>query len=332
MKETNTKNIVLYSVIVALGAAVGYLVYQNMQAKKQTETATNNLHTSEGTLQTVQDDYNAALMRLDALKTENVGLDSLVNDKNKDLANLKAKIESILKNKNASDKDLAEAKTLITNLTTKIAGYEEQIKRLKDANAVLNESNARLATEKEKATQENTQLQEEKSKLTEQQTAIQNQKNAIETEKKAVEQKNSELSKKVELAKVLSATNIKISPMKKRFLTGKEANTDKAKRADNMKISFDLADNKISESGEKNLFIVVYDPEGNAFGSEKFKLENGTEKIFTISKKIQFVQGQATKNIETEWKPNNSKFTKGIYIIEIYQLGQKIGEEKVSLN
>jgi hypothetical protein len=120
-------------------------------------------------------------------------------------------------------------------------------------------------------------------------------------------------------------------PIKKRLLTGKEANTEKAKRAELIRINFELTDNRISETGEKQIYIVVYGPDGNAFGTDKFKLSNGTEKQYTISKMVPYVQGQTTKNIALDWKPNSDKFSSGTYNVEIYHLGYLVGSKNISL-
>ena len=61
----------------------------------------------------MQRELNDAALRLDALKTTNVKADSLLKTKDKDIQDLKNRIQAILNDKNATAGQLAEAKRLI---------------------------------------------------------------------------------------------------------------------------------------------------------------------------------------------------------------------------
>ena len=306
--SNNNKNYLFIGIITALTALSVYLYIGKNKVENQNHATGEAL--AEATKDAMQTDYNAALGRLDELTSKNKEMESAIYAKDGEVADLKAKIDAILQNKNATAAELKTAKELIAKLNSKLASFEIQIAELKTANT-------KLATEKEK-------LSNEKQDLTTQKEEITKQKEQLAEEKKGLE-------KKVEIAKVLHASNITLTPIKKRLLTGKEAETGKARRAEVIRINFDVDDNRISESGEKEFYIVVYGPNGDAFSNGKFRMNNGTEKSYTASKTIPYVQGQTSKSISLDWKPIGASFDKGDYQIEIYHMGYKIGGNGVSL-
>lgn len=177
--------------------------------------------------------------------------------------------------------------------------------------------------------QENVQLTEEKKNLTEEKAQVTQEREVLKEDKKNLE-------KTVELGSVLHASGIKLEAInnkKNLFGKEKEKETEKAKKADLIRISFDVDDNRISESGEKIIYICVYDPSGNviaANSSSKFKTADEGEKAYTASKTVPYKQGEKVKGISTDWKPLNN-FSAGTYKVEIYHMGYKIGSERVTL-
>jgi hypothetical protein len=124
-----------------------------------------------------------------------------------------------------------------------------------------------------------------------------------------------------------------INLRKNLFGKQKEKETDKAKKADLIRVSFDLDDNRISESGEKIIYICILDPKGNVVSnsvSNKFKTNTGIEKPYTTTKTIAYKQGEKVQGISTDFKPLTD-FEKGDYKVEIYHMGYKIGSETVAL-
>ncbi len=296
-------------IVLLLGAGI-YLFLTKNRAEDENEELVNQVATVSNDKATIETEYNDALKRLDEMKTQSVQMDSLLSTKNDELSAMKSKIESILKQKNLSASQLAEANKLIAELKSKMTNYQQQITALKQENVELNEENKSL-------TEEKSQLTQEKQSLTE--------------EKKGLE-------KTVELGSVLHASGIKmeaINNKKNLFGKEKEKETEKAKKADLIRISFDLDDNRISESGEKIIYICVYDPSGNVISangtnSTKFKLSDDSEKLYTASKTIPYKQGEKVRGISTDWKPL-ANFSKGSYKVEIYNMGYKIGSEMVTL-
>lgn len=301
----------IYLGIIALllGAAI-YLFLTKNKTENENEDLTNQVATVSNDKATIETEYNDALKRLDEMKTQSTQMDSLLSSKDGELSEMKAKIESILKQKNLTAGQLAEANKLIAELKSKMTGYQQQITALK---------------------QENVQLTEDNKTLTEEKNQVKEEREVLKEEKKGLE-------KTVELGSVLHASGIKLTAInatKNLFGKEKEKETEKARKADLIRISFDLDDNRISESGEKIIYICVFDPSGNVISanssnSSRFKLANDTEMLYTASKTIPYKQGEKSKDISIDWKPL-SDFNKGTYKVEIYHMGYKIGNEMVTL-
>jgi chromosome segregation ATPase len=78
---------------------------------------------------------------------------------------------------------------------------------------------------------------------------------------------NEELSKTVEKAAKLSVLNLKTLAYKKRS-SGKEIETDKASRANMLRVSFTIAENSVAKSGDKNYYVQVIDSKNNVIGEK----------------------------------------------------------------
>lgn len=306
-KGMNSSWIYLGIIALLLGAGI-YLFLTKNKTENENEDLANQITTVSSDKATLETQYNSALARLDEMKNQSVQMDSLLSEKGQEVEELKQKIKSILSKKNATDAELKEANKMIADLNSRLTNYQSQIAALKNENIQLSEDKKELIGEK-------TQLQEEKTGLQE--------------EKK-------ELEKTVELGSVLHASGFKMEALnQKKNLFGKEkeVETEKAKKADLIRISFDLDDNRISESGEKIVYICVTDPSGNVStsnASSKFKMNDGNERAYTVSKAVPYKKGEKLNGIVCEWKPSGD-FTKGNYKVEVYHMGYKIGGENVLL-
>jgi myosin heavy subunit len=297
----------IYGPIIAILLAAGIYLFvtKNKSETKLEETTMENRELSDDK-SLIESEYNAALARLDEMKNQSVQMDSLLNTKNEEVEELKAKIQKVLNDKNATSSQLKEANAMIRELNAKMSSYEKQIIALKQENVQLTEEKRALTEENAQKTEENTALQTD----------------------------NQELVKKVEKGSVLHASSIRMEAIdRKKNLLGKEKEkeTEKARKVDMIRISFNVDDNRISESGEKILYICVYEPSGAvASAGGKFKLENGNEKPYSTAKTIAYKQGEKVQGISTEWLPSGA-MSKGEYKVEIYHMGYLIGSEKVTL-
>ena len=223
----------------------------------------------------------------------------LLTEKNSEIAKTKAEIRSILNKKNATTAELTRAKLLITSLNDKITVMEADMARLTQDNQVL--------------TQDKVVLNQEKAKLTEDLTAT-----TIIKE---------DLTKKVDIASTLNASNIAITPVNVKS-GGKEKITATAKRVDKLMISFDV-NNRIAAPGMTDVFVIVTGPDGKpvsaeALGSGTFTTREEGDKSFTTKLPVDVVTAQK-QNVQFSFTPP-ANFMQGKYTIQIYQNGFMIGE------
>lgn len=286
---------VLYGILIAaLLSTWGYLIWDKSKSNQEKEQLQTQVVTIDSSKSAVEEQFQATLAQLDFLKTQN---DSLMRTKSKEVSDLKARIQSILSKSNATAGELAEAKRLISQLQSQTDVYKEEIERLKGEKIVL---------------------------VT--------QRDSIKRDFDTVTAKNQELAQTVDLGSVLQASNIKITPIHVRG-SGKEVETSKARRADMMRISFDV-DNRISTAGQKDLYVCITAPDGTplaveALGSGRFTLADGTEKLYTVQKTIDYSTGEK-QNVAIDWK-QNSDFKPGDYKVEIYEKGYLIGQGTVAM-
>lgn len=298
--KTDYRNVIIGALVVALLGAIGYLLWDKNKHKAETQMLTTQIVTTDSSKNELQRELNDATSQIDALKTSNTKGDSLIRTKDKDINDLKTRVQSILNNKNATAAELAEARRLIGTLKSNIASYTTEIESLKV---------------------EKGQLTEEKRVVTEERDVV--RKN-FDSAKTVIKQKEDV----IDVGSTLHASNFRIVGLKDRK-NGSEKETTVAKRVGKLRISFDIDDNMITQSGPKDIFISISAPDGKpivveALGSGKFTTRDGVERFFTEKKEINYVQGQK-QPVSVEWK-QNSEFQVGDYKIEIYNNGFKIGE------
>ena len=299
-QKKDFKNVIIAVLAVALLALAGYLIWDMNKEKEKEQSLNTQVITSDSAKVELQRDLNLATSQIDELKTENAKADSLIRTKDKDIEDIKARVQSILKDKNATAAQLKEARSLINTLKTNIASYQAEIETLKG---------------------ENQQLTQEKQQVTEQRDVA--NKN-FDSTKNVVKEKEGI----IDIGSTLHASNFTIGGYKEKS-NGKEKETSTAKRVDKLKITFDLDENRITTTGPKDIYISITAPDGKpvtveALGSGKFTTRDGIERPFTKKVQVNYKQGEK-QNVNVEWK-QNSEFQTGDYKIEVYNNGFKIGE------
>ncbi|MEO7316068.1 MAG: hypothetical protein ABIW47_12840 [Ginsengibacter sp.] len=299
-KSNSGRNILTAALVILLLGTWGYIIYDKNNTRQITEGLTTQIVNSDSSRNELQRELDDAALRLDALKTSNVKADSLLKTKDKDIDALRSRVQKILNDKNASASQLAEAKRLVAQLKGNIETYVAEIESLKA---------------------ENVQLTEEKRVVTQQRDVV--QKN-LDSAGNVIKQKEDV----IDIGSTLHASNFSIIGIKERN-GGKEKETTKAKKVDKLRISFVVDENRITQSGPKDIYVSITSPDGNpvsveALGSGKFYTRDGVERSFTKKIQVNYEQGQKVP-VTIEWS-QNSDFQTGNYKIEIYNNGFKIGE------
>ncbi len=297
-KKSNTW---IYIAIIALLLISNiYLLVNRNKVADQRDAFEMQYVSSDSSKRAVEADYNAALVRLDELVSKNNQMDSIISNQDGEIAKLKKQISGILSDKNATAADLAKAKRLITRLNTRVKTYEERIAELESKNMELTTENLQVVQERDSAVAENAGLTE-----------------------------------KVRLGAVLHASNIRMMPIDVRRGGRKEVETGRANRTDMLRIMFDIDENRLAESGKKEIFLRITGPSGKilsnaAYGSGVTTTADGESINYTLLKPIELQQNKPVKDVVVDWK-QESDYVSGNYNIELFYDGFKIGDGSVHL-
>ncbi|HEY8689066.1 MAG TPA: hypothetical protein VIM07_07515 [Chitinophagaceae bacterium] len=297
-QKSDYRTILTGGLLVALLGTWGYIIWDKNKTNQRAQELTVQRDSANSSINELQNEFNDATRRLDMLKTSNARADSLIKTKDKDIDDLKMKVQNILNNKNATASQLVEARTMISQLKTNIDTYTAEIEK----------------------------LQGEKVKLTEEKRVVTEEKEAVTKNFDSAKTVIKEKEDVIDVGSTLQAFNFNIVGLHERG--DKEKETSTAKRVDKLRITFDL-ENRIAPSGSKDIFVCITAPDGTpvaveALGSGKFVTRDGVEKLFTKKVQINYNQGEK-QTVTVEWK-QNSDFQTGNYKIEVYHNGFKIGE------
>jgi cell division protein FtsB len=138
---------------------------------------------------------------------------------------------------------------------------------------------------------------------------------------------NEELAKTVEKGAKLSILNTKTAAYKLKS-SGKQIETDKASRADVLKISFTIAENQIAKSGDKTYYVQVIDSKNNVLGDKKTESFGGDRTLtYSFATKVQY----ENKTVNVSEDLPGKDFEKGTYFINVFDNDELVSKTSFSL-
>jgi len=302
--KNSWRNYLTATLIIALLGSWGYIIWlksKTQETIQQKEIINTNVTSQRDVLQKELED---ATRLYDMIKTSSANMvhskDSVITKRDREIAKKRDRIQELLSKVNATENDLAEAKGLITSLNKDITGYRSQVETLQGEKIVLTKEKNIVIEERDKVQKE------------------------FDSAANIIKQKE-EL---IDVATTLHASNFSILGIDETG-DGKEKKTSTAKKVDKLRISFDIDENRIAQSGMKNIFVCITGPDGkplaaDALGSGRFSTRDGEQKLYTQKIDINYTQGQR-QTVSIDWK-QDINFVKGDYKIEVYNNGFKIGE------
>lgn len=298
--KNNSRNLLTIGLVVALLGTWAYIIYDKNQTKETLDQKETMIASTSSQRDELQKELEDAAMRYDILKSNNTKLDSTITAKDRDIAEKRNRIQSLLNKANATAAELGEAKRLIASLNGDLEGYQARVEMLEG---------------------EKIQLTKEKQAVTEQRDVA----------RREYDSANVVIKEKEDLLNVgstLQASNFSIVGVEEKR-SGKEKSTSTAKRVDKLRISFDLNENLIAQSGTKEIFVCITAPDGTpvaveALGSGTFSTRDGQQKFYTQKLDVNYTQNKK-QTVTFDWK-QNTNFSVGNYKIEVYNNGFKVGE------
>lgn len=297
------------TLIIALLGTWAYIIWDKSRTKETIQQKDVVITNTSSQRDQLQKELEDATRLYDMIKTSSANMvhskDSTISKRDRDIAAKREKIQQLLSKAGATAQELTQAKGLIASLNTDIVKYKTQVEVLEGEKIVLTK-------EKDMVIQERNKVQKD-----------------FDSAANVIKQKE----EVIDVATTLHASNFSILGINETD-DGKEKQTTTAKRVDKLRISFDIDENRVTQSGTKNIFICITGPDGKplaaeALGSGKFSTRDGAQKFYTQKIDVNYTQGQR-QTLSIDWK-QNTNFVTGEYRIEVYNNGFKIGEGTGSL-
>lgn len=294
-KNKNSKALLytIIGVLVALNAGLLYMWQKNGNEKEivQKELKDTSAELQEKELALADAEHLLKKFRADSatMASKNKELGAEVIQKKNELAAL------VLKLRNTQTADAKE----IAALRAKMQELTDQIARLEQENVELKEQNAKLDEERKVLQGENRSLGDKNAQIS--------------NENKKMRQR-------------LITEGLRVEPLKKRWITGKEAVTYKAKDVESIKTTFSISENNNAEPGERTIYVKVTGPGGTTMsnGNEggTFEFENQESKY---TYKITTIFDGVSKSVDPSiWRPSGD-LKPGSYTVELFCEGFKMG-------
>ncbi|WP_109830451.1 coiled-coil domain-containing protein [Reichenbachiella versicolor] len=287
-KKPNKTLIIIY-VLIVVSLVVGAFVYILMRSNE-----------FENKNELTQAQLDQAYSQLDSMSTE---LDNRILK----IAQLGGEIDTLIAIKNQLEEEKRQfrkrAYRQINDLKSKVSGYKELL-------VAQDEEIARLKKANEELLVENTGLKNEKNELNESIRELNSRKKDLES--------------KVALASRLKIKGMSILAVNS---NGKERESPfRNRHINDLKISFDIIENKVAPIEGKEILVKITAPDGNVIfdvttGSGTFMFE-GREEFYTAKKEILYDRkGQLLVYLYNK----GSDYAQGTYQVDVYTDSYKMG-------
>ena len=272
--------------VIILAAAIGYLWFTYSDLKKQSAEEKIELERQKDKLEfELRDIYG----QYDSLKTEN-------DTMNLKLQEEQARIEKLLK--------------INANNVYKIRRYEAELGTIRKVlkSYVVQIDSLNMANQELRA--ENLEVKQELRR--------------VETEKQQLSEVKDELSSKVEMASILNAKNIIITPLNK-----KSKENNKTTKVVKLRVCFTLRENPILEPGPKIIYVRFIRPDDVVLtaGVNFFDFQ-GEQIVYSASREVSY------ENVDVDmciyWN-NDGQLIPGPYRVELFCEGSRIGSSSFAM-
>jgi hypothetical protein len=224
----------------------------------------------------------------------------------KDLQDLKTTYDAAIAENTSMSDELIIERDKVVNLMNEIGKSKGDASKYRSQYQKLESNMKVLIAEKETLKKENVVLTTQRDSTV---VVLGETKKNVE----ALTGQNEELAKVVEKGSKLTVLNTKGSAFKLKS-SGKQIETDKAGRADVLRISFTIAENQIAKSGEKAYYVQVIDSKSNVLGDKQ--MVSFGDKSLTYS----FITNVNYENTTVQVSRDlpGKDFAKGAYFVNVF--------------
>ncbi len=137
---------------------------------------------------------------------------------------------------------------------------------------------------------------------------------------------NEDLAKTVEKGSKLTVLNMQTAAYKLKS-SGKQIATDKAGRADVLKISFTIAENQIAKSGDKEYYVQVIDSKSNVLGDKQTVSFGDKSLTYSFISKVKY----ENKTVNVSEDLAGKDFAKGTYFVNVFDKNELVSKTSFTL-
>ncbi|MBI5371443.1 MAG: hypothetical protein HZA79_05380 [Sphingobacteriales bacterium] len=300
----DTKTLLLAMLSVGLVGTWGYHLYDKTQYSNQRKEVyiKDSTAVAEAVQDSLQKLYSRSLRTLDQeLDSTRSGADSLKSAlqlKLGEINRLRNEINTILKNRGASQPDLLLARKKINEL-------QELVEEMKG---------------------EKLSMEEEKQKLADRMTQLNGEISGLQENMKKLGDENKVLSEKMNLASLFVASGIRLSPVT--LKNDKETETSQVKKTSKLVISFTVQNNVYDYDGAE-VYIIITQPDGKVLTPDVWEsatpmtTHSGDRRNYTRKIRFEYAKGEAK---QLSFSINADAYQAGNYVLQLYHKGYMIGQ------
>lgn len=298
----------MYIILVLLLLLInGGLFYSTFQNKEKNNKLNEQKEEANRMIQDLNAEVNDYLLRLETYRTDNEELIGIRDSLKQVVLSKQKEIQKALHEKNFSAAKLSEIQAMLNDAQMQI-------------NALKSDKNRYIA-QLDSTSNALELLQYNYDTLSQRYTLTAGESRTMRSQRDSI----------ASIGSILQAINISGTGIRG-LKSGNETEAPRAKRAEQLKICFDLLENRLIGKGSQTLYLKITGPGGLtlAQGENVFiNRENGEESMYSNRFTFDF-QNDPTQRFCTYWE-QPSEFLTGMYKAEIYHKGYLIGETEFEL-
>lgn len=290
-KKDNSRVIIGILGVLLVATLIGVVVLWSQGAEKEDRISAQNKELADTytKLSNMEDELDQRIVEIERLGGD-------VSELQQAKAELEAEKEQLVRSRNVAERRLRE-------INDKVQGYSELLKQ-KD--------------------QEITRLKSLSDSLYAENVTLKEKQNALSDTITVLAQNRQKLTEKVEIASRLKAENIEVAAVNRR---GKEREGEfRDSQIEQLKVTFNLADNPVAPIESKDILLRIIDPNGNPMfdvttGSGTMMVD-GREEFYTANQEILF---DNTRQQVSFLYDKEGEYMDGTYTVELYADDYLIG-------
>lgn len=295
-EEKNTNENVYRGTILVLVVIIGVLTFMLITSRQSLkEVSTERIAVTDRNIE-LEEELNSILAEYNQIKNE---YDSVLTKQD---SIIQANAEEIrrLIDQQADYRRIQRNLRMLQEITQ---NYVREMDSLYTVNKVLRDENIEMQQEIQRFTRRTTELAQTKE----------------------------ELEGKVEVASALRAFQIEAIPLRIRG-RGREEETDRSRRTDQIRVCFTVAGNPVASPGNKTAYVRIADPMGSILrvsDDDQYSFVIGNDTLqFTMRDQFNY------QNMDTEvcmdWY-GTDEYEDGLYLVSVFTDEYRLGETQFSL-